>query len=216
MSMRSNRRRFFQATAAGGALLGLGDLSFLSRLRPVSAEEASLDPKVVRLQPEIEALVRLLEETPRDRLIETIAALIQKGLSCGRTPFRFSRRLQSRVESILIEHVHEAKSQRHRPIGKRLLLNAPNQHMDAFQDLEPLFHFRRAMPQNLYASKCFSLRDEGKCAPSDKHPPLFSPSPPCPAERNHHRPASNAGSATAVSLPIPRTSRCIPSGTRLS
>jgi hypothetical protein len=81
MSMRSNRRRFLQASAAGGALLGLGDVTFLSRLRPVSAEEASLDPKVVRLQPEIEPLVRLLEETSRDRLLETVAARIQKGLS---------------------------------------------------------------------------------------------------------------------------------------
>ena len=81
MGMRSNRRRFFQASAAGGALLGLGDLSFLSRLRPVSADEVSLDPKVVRLQPEIEPLVRLLEETPRDRLLETLAARVQKGLS---------------------------------------------------------------------------------------------------------------------------------------
>ena len=65
MSMRTDRRRFLQTTAAGGALAGLGDLGFLSRLRPVSADEAKLDPKVVRLQPEIEPIVRLLEETPR-------------------------------------------------------------------------------------------------------------------------------------------------------
>ncbi|MGP0065576.1 MAG: twin-arginine translocation signal domain-containing protein [Isosphaeraceae bacterium] len=37
MSMRTDRRRFLQTTAAGGALAGLGDLGFLSRLRPVSA-----------------------------------------------------------------------------------------------------------------------------------------------------------------------------------
>ena len=70
-----------QASAAGGALLGLGDLGFLSRLRPVSADEATLDPKVVRLQPEIEPLVRLLEETPRERLLEEVAARMQKGPS---------------------------------------------------------------------------------------------------------------------------------------
>jgi hypothetical protein len=56
-------------------------LGFLSRLAPVSAQEASLDPRVVRLQPEIEPLVRLLEETPRDRLLETVAGRIQRGLS---------------------------------------------------------------------------------------------------------------------------------------
>src|SRR5215471_21614472 len=81
MSIRTNRRRFLGASAAGGALVGLGDLGFLSRLQPVSAGEAKLDPKVVRLQPEIEPLVRLLEETPRNRLLEEVAARIHKGLN---------------------------------------------------------------------------------------------------------------------------------------
>jgi hypothetical protein len=81
MSMRTDRRRFLQTSAAGGALVGLGDLGFLSRLGPVSADEAKLDPKVVRLQPEIEPLVRLLEDTPRNRLLEEVAGRIHKGLS---------------------------------------------------------------------------------------------------------------------------------------
>ena len=79
MSMRTNRRRFLRASAAGGALVGLGDLGFLAHLRPVSAGEAALDPKVVRLQPEIEPLVRMLEETPRERLLEEVAARVRKG-----------------------------------------------------------------------------------------------------------------------------------------
>jgi hypothetical protein len=79
MSMRTDRRRFLRASATGGALLGLGDLGFLSRLRPVSADEATLDPKVVRLQPEIEPLVLLLEEAPRERLLEEVAARVRKG-----------------------------------------------------------------------------------------------------------------------------------------
>jgi hypothetical protein len=81
MSIRTNRRRFLGASAAGGALVGLGDLGFMSQLQPVSAGEAKLDPKVVRLEPEIEPLVRLLEETSRDRLLEEVAARIRKGLS---------------------------------------------------------------------------------------------------------------------------------------
>ncbi len=81
MSMRTDRRRFLQASAASGALVGLGDLGFLSKLRPVSADEAKLDPKVVRLQPEIEPIVRLLEDTPREKLLEEVAGRIKHGLT---------------------------------------------------------------------------------------------------------------------------------------
>jgi hypothetical protein len=79
MIIRTYRRSFLRASTAGGALLGLGDLGFLAHLRPVSADEAALDPKVVRFQPEIEPLVRLLEETPRERLLEEVAARVRKG-----------------------------------------------------------------------------------------------------------------------------------------
>src|SRR5262249_41863456 len=78
---RTDRRQFLRASATGGALLGLGDLGFLAQLRPVSADEATLDPKVVRFSPEIEPLVRLLEDTPRERLLEEVAARIHKGAS---------------------------------------------------------------------------------------------------------------------------------------
>ncbi|MBW3598272.1 MAG: hypothetical protein KY475_13495, partial [Planctomycetes bacterium] len=80
MFAETNRRRFLQAGAAG-ALLGLGDLGFLSKLRPVSADEAKLDPNVVRFRPEIEPLVRLLEETHRDSLLEKVAEKIHQGTS---------------------------------------------------------------------------------------------------------------------------------------
>src|SRR6266446_3707907 len=75
------RRRFLKTAATTSALLGLGDLSFLSRLPRVSAEESRLDPKVVQLRPEIGPLVRLLEETPRERLLEEIALRIHRGLN---------------------------------------------------------------------------------------------------------------------------------------
>jgi len=77
----TNRRRFLQASAGAGSLLGLGDLSFLSQFQPVSAAETKLDPKTVQLRPEIEPLVRLLEDTPRERLIEEVAARVNNGLS---------------------------------------------------------------------------------------------------------------------------------------
>ncbi len=69
-------RRDFLKTAAGAGALG-----FLSRLDPVSAAEARLDPGIVRFHPDIEPLVRLLEETPRNRLLEELGARVRNGLS---------------------------------------------------------------------------------------------------------------------------------------
>ncbi|OWK35107.1 hypothetical protein [Fimbriiglobus ruber] len=74
------RRNFLRATTAGSTLLGLEGLAQFTGLPPVSAAETNLDPKLVRLDPEIEPLVRLLEETSRDRLLEEVAARIKKGL----------------------------------------------------------------------------------------------------------------------------------------
>src|SRR3989442_5468983 len=75
------RRQFLRTTVTAGALLGLGDLGFLSRLGPVSAAEAKVNPDIVRFNPEIEPLVRLLEDTPRDRVLEEVAARVRRGLS---------------------------------------------------------------------------------------------------------------------------------------
>src|SRR6266853_1603433 len=79
--MLSNRRQFFKSSVATAACLGLGDLGFLSRLPQVSAGEAALSPNVVRFGPEIEPLVRLLEDTPRERLLEEVASRIRRGLT---------------------------------------------------------------------------------------------------------------------------------------
>jgi len=75
------RRSFLKAAAGTGALAGLGDLGFLAQLGSVSAAEAKLEPRMVQLHPEIEPLVRLLENTPRDRLLEEVASRIRHGLS---------------------------------------------------------------------------------------------------------------------------------------
>ncbi|HXT41064.1 MAG TPA: twin-arginine translocation signal domain-containing protein, partial [Candidatus Angelobacter sp.] len=80
MTVPTTRRAFLKATGATGALFALADLGFLSKLRPVSAAEAKLEPRFVRFNSEIEPLVRLLEETPRERLLEEVAARIKRGL----------------------------------------------------------------------------------------------------------------------------------------
>src|SRR4030095_11609570 len=81
MNLPTSRRDFLKSAATTGASMGIGDLSFLSRLPGVSRAEARLDDKSVRFHPEIEPLVRLLEETPRERLLEEVAARIKRGLS---------------------------------------------------------------------------------------------------------------------------------------
>jgi hypothetical protein len=81
MTPQSTRRGFLQTAATGAALLGLEDLAFLSGLPRVSAAEAKLDPKLVRLQSDIEPLVRLLEDTPRERLLEMVADAIHRGVT---------------------------------------------------------------------------------------------------------------------------------------
>jgi hypothetical protein len=71
-----HRRSFLKASAAA-TFAAWGDLGFLSKLPRVSAAETKLQP--VTLHPEIEPLVRLLENTPREKLLEEIAAKIKNG-----------------------------------------------------------------------------------------------------------------------------------------
>ena len=77
----TQRRSFLTSATGAGALTALGQLGFLGRLPAVSAAEAKLPPHLVRFHPEIEPLVRLLEDTPRERLLEEVAARVQRGLS---------------------------------------------------------------------------------------------------------------------------------------
>ena len=81
MSHATTRRAFLGSTVATGATLGFADLGFLSSLRPVSASEVVVDSRFVQVSPEIAPVVRLIEETPRDRLLEVVAEKIRGGLS---------------------------------------------------------------------------------------------------------------------------------------
>ncbi len=75
MSTSPDRRAFLQSSAA------LGGLTFLTDLPGVSAADAKVDPNLVALAPEIEPLVRLIEDVPRAKLLEEMGTRIKKGLS---------------------------------------------------------------------------------------------------------------------------------------
>lgn len=77
----SSRRRFLQETAAGSVCAGLTGLDFLSHLRPVTAADSTIDPAIVQLDPQIEPIVRLLEDTPREELLERVAIRVKSGLT---------------------------------------------------------------------------------------------------------------------------------------
>ena len=64
-----------------GVLAALGDLGFLTQLPSVSAAEASLEPRLARFHPEIEPVVRLIEEMPRDRVLEEVTRRVKHGLN---------------------------------------------------------------------------------------------------------------------------------------
>ena len=73
-------RRNFLSRGAVASLGGSGALGFLGELPRVAAAEAQVLPKGVRLGDGVEPLVRLLEGTPRDRLMEEVAQRIRGGV----------------------------------------------------------------------------------------------------------------------------------------
>ncbi|MEZ6130411.1 MAG: hypothetical protein R3C59_17135 [Planctomycetaceae bacterium] len=81
MSIHSTTRRAFVQTSIGSAAALSGGLAFLSRLPRVSANEAELRPGLVSFDDHIEPLVQLIEQSPRDSLLEQMADRIHHGRS---------------------------------------------------------------------------------------------------------------------------------------
>ena len=79
MPMSSSRRDFVRFAVAGGTLAICDSLGTRMGLPPVSAEETKMNADMVRLRPEIEPLVRLLEDTSREQLVEKVAAKVRRG-----------------------------------------------------------------------------------------------------------------------------------------
>jgi hypothetical protein len=59
----------------------LGPWASLKTITPLRASEARVNPEMVRFRPEIEPVVRLIEETPRERALEVAINQLKAGLS---------------------------------------------------------------------------------------------------------------------------------------
>ena len=81
MSHSIHRRCFLRVAATGGALVGLKQLVPSNMQSSVFAAGPSSENNLAPLPPDIEPLVRLLEETPRERLLEEVAKRVRQGLS---------------------------------------------------------------------------------------------------------------------------------------
>jgi len=81
MADRTTRREFLKFAGVGGTTLGLGSLAFLTRLPPVTAQEARVSPRLVKLDSGIEPMVRLIEDTPQSEVLEKVVQRIHQGTS---------------------------------------------------------------------------------------------------------------------------------------
>lgn len=172
MSANHHRRDFFRTAAGTAAALGLTNLDFLTRLEPVSAAEAKLDPNKVRYSDEMEPLVRLLEDTPRERVLEEVAARIKKGLT-----------YKQLLAAILLAGVRDIQP---RPVGFKfhavLVVNSANLASlasPAEHRWLPIFwaidEFKSSQAQNIQQGNwTMQAIDEKSVAPGDKAATAFA------------------------------------------
>lgn len=81
MDVNLRRRRFLQTASALGLGAGLGHSAGLLAITPARAEDMAVGPDAVRYRPEIEPVVRWIEETPRDRILDSAVDQLKRGLS---------------------------------------------------------------------------------------------------------------------------------------
>ena len=80
MAGRSTRRKMLRNLALTGAALSDAGLEALAALSPATAAEGQVTPDLVRFHPDIEPVVRRIEETPRERCAEVMVGELRDGL----------------------------------------------------------------------------------------------------------------------------------------
>ena len=81
MNQGLRRRRFLEMAGALGLGAELGPWAGLRTITPLRADDTKVKPEMVKFRPEIEPVVRLIEETPRERALEVGIDQLKKGLS---------------------------------------------------------------------------------------------------------------------------------------
>jgi hypothetical protein len=75
-----------RTAASAGAALGLGEWAALAPLSPATADEAKVTPDLVRFGPDIDPVVKLIEETPQDKCVPAMVEQLRKGLPYPHLP----------------------------------------------------------------------------------------------------------------------------------
>jgi hypothetical protein len=75
------RRQFLQSASALGLGAGLGSWEVLRGITPAHAADLRVGPDAVQFRPEIEPVVRWIEETPQDRALEVAIGHLKDGLA---------------------------------------------------------------------------------------------------------------------------------------
>jgi hypothetical protein len=78
--MNTVARRDFLRTLGGSVVTGATAWAALESLVPARASEWAVSPDVVQFGPEMEPVVRWIEETPRDRVLQVAAEQLKQGL----------------------------------------------------------------------------------------------------------------------------------------
>src|SRR4051794_15453076 len=74
------RRDFMRTASALGLGAGLGGGAALRAITPASAGAMAVGPDAVRFRPEIEPVVRWIEDTPRERVLDVAVHHLKDGL----------------------------------------------------------------------------------------------------------------------------------------
>lgn len=80
MPANMSRRRFLKAGAAAGAAVGLGEIGGLSAISAATAAEARVTADLVQFRPDIEPIVRLIEDTPQEKCPAVMFEQLRGGL----------------------------------------------------------------------------------------------------------------------------------------